>query len=862
MRTHALVLALSLLAVLQPVLANQVPATAQVTSEALPPSPASPALDRLFDAPVLTDAQKQRLAVFHGRPERITDINQLPPGWQAIHDAQRGILSAQLDTQQPGVAYWQASAALQHGDLALADALAVRVQPAQDPTVSQAQADLLLARIDDLAGRFGQAVTRLRPLRDRFLHDTQGSPAELTAGAQALTMLARLEGRPSADYQTAVSLLGQAQSQDPLHWPAKLAEAWNLYDKGNREQAAEAALETLSLHDANASAWLLLGRLWVDSFDFEKSSEAANRIDAITPNHPFAVELRIRALLRQNDPTAALAQLAPLLAQHPRSPTMLAWQAAIAARAFDEPALAQAYRAFDEVTPNSPLALALVGEVLSEARQYQRSDEALRLAIARQPNDAAPRLERGLMLMQWGDLDAAREELANAVRLDPFHRRASNSLSLVEQMLDWPVIETEHFIIRHAPGVDAVLAADMPEYLEAMRREVTANFNHEPTHKTQIDLLPDEAAFAVRITGEAEIWTIAACTGDTIAMTPPRLGAGQAGGYDWLNVLRHEFVHTVTLSQTNNRIPHWFTEAAAVSEEMTGRSYDACLLLATALHDDALFAYEDINWGFIRPRKPTDRALAYAQANWMFDYLIERFGRSSIHALLEKYRTGISDAEALRQVTQLETHVFMRDFQAWAIEQVKTWGLDRRPVSEEVRAVLLEKEPIVTLEQVDQWLVEFPGHPELLRLRAVVMLLTPDTEAKLAALEAYAQARPVDPWPLRERARIAIDAGEPQSALDAIATLDRQEGMSPDFAKALVSLHRQAGRLDDAARAADRALHRDPFNATLRELAAAVELQRGDKQRALRHVEALTVLEPDRPIHTQRLEALRKALAG
>ena len=217
-------------------------------------------------------------------------------------------------------------------------------------------------------------------------------------------------------------------------------------------------------------------------------------------------------------------------------------------------------------------------------RQYPPARRLLEEAVARAPNDPAPRLELGLMLMQQGDLPAARSELATATRLDPYHRGANNQLQLVEALLNgYETVETEHFLIRFRPGIDEALARDMPGPLEEMYDELTAVFDHKPTQRTQIDLMPDKSHFAVRITGMPHFITIAAATGDVIALTPPRRGADQANPFNWVNVLRHEYVHVVTLSQTRNRVPHWFTEACAVSQETTGRTWDTCRLLAHAL---------------------------------------------------------------------------------------------------------------------------------------------------------------------------------------------------------------------------------------------------------------------------------------
>ncbi|MFM8699515.1 MAG: hypothetical protein ACKOF7_12850, partial [Phycisphaerales bacterium] len=81
----------------------------------------------------------------------------------------------------------------------------------------------------------------------------------------------------------------------------------------------------------------------------------------------------------------------------------------------------------------------------------------------------------------------------------------------------------------------------------------------------------------MRITGMPSVHTMAASTGPLIALEAPREGAPQLhlGRFDWEDVLRHEYVHTVTLDRTRNRIPHWFTEALATRLETKPRSFDA-----------------------------------------------------------------------------------------------------------------------------------------------------------------------------------------------------------------------------------------------------------------------------------------------
>src|SRR5690606_36959197 len=96
------------------------------------------------------------------------------------------------------------------------------------------------------------------------------------------------------------------------------------------------------------------------------------------------------------------------------------------------------------------------------------------------------------------------------------------------------------------------------------------------------------------------IHTVAAATGPLIAMEVPRVGKRNMGEYDWLRVFRHEYAHTITLSKTKNRIPHWFTEAAAVYSENAPRDFSRAQLLTQALLNGTLFDMREINLAFTR----------------------------------------------------------------------------------------------------------------------------------------------------------------------------------------------------------------------------------------------------------------------
>lgn len=810
---------------------------------------------RILESPATEDGRRHELELFHGR-------------WDAFNPS---------DPQEAAALAWGKyrlnDSALD--DPAAAPLLRARVALFEGSPESAlkildgepgVEAAYVRARALEDRGQLDAAVALLRPLRERFQHETINDPAELTAAARSIVMLAHLEGRPSQDYQLALQMLARVyQELDPLYWPARVAEAELLMTKDNREEAAAALQEALSYQPHAGIAWYTLGRIAVDSYNFEGSAEASKQLRHVNPLHPLADLLDIRSFLRQRDVASARAVLAPALASFPQNRELLALAAATEAMAYDDAALRAALNRFDQVVggeaaggTGSPLALYTAGEYLSTDRQYAPAEVLLRQAIERAPNWPAPRLELGLLLMQSGDVAAARQELAHAARLDPFHRRVNNQLRLAENLLGiYQTIETEHFVIRYKPGIDEVLARDMPGPLEEMYDEITAIFQHRPAEKTQIDLMPDLSNFAVRISGMPDFISIAAATGDLIALTPPRSGPDQADPFNWVNVLRHEYVHTVTLAQTQNRVPHWFTEACAVSGETLDRTYDTCRMLADALHDDELFDYDKINWGFIRPQTPRDRPLAYAQADWMLEYIATRWSHQAIVDLLALYRQGVSDTEALRRVTGYSADAFMEEFRGWATDQVAAWGMDRIEVGPEVSAVIKTGgKEMATSELVDLLNTQGGTHPDLIKMVAQRAVQSGDPQQAEIWLNRYAQARPVDPWPHTVRVQIAFDLGRPEQALGSLQFLERGDNYTSAWSYQLAQLHRQADRLDAARRAIGRALHCEPYHAGYRELAATIALQRGDLDDAAFHVESLQILEPDRAQHPIRLAVI------
>ena len=757
------------------------------------------------------------------------------------------------------------------------------------------------------------------------------SPSEIGSSlARVDAMRIRLDaggGRPD-DFQLMLDRLGTARSTiDRLDPRPRLLEGRLLVERSSIGEGIPALHEALALDPRLAASWFDLGLIALRSFDFDSAERAAATLDRLhglldvegdpPVGHPLATLIRARSAMTRNDPDLAVEFLDELLARHPRMPEALALRAAAAAVRYDLNEEADWLARLDEVEPNSPMGFYEVGSALSFDRQYEDAAAALAEAIRRRPAWSAPHVELGLLEMQSGRDAAARFALDTATTLDPYNKRAAFSEFLLEEIEGFEVLESEHFVLKYRPGVDEVVAKGMLGPLEEMHADLANRFRHEPDRKTVIELMPDHKFFAVRITGMPAIHTIAACTGPLIAIEVPREGPPDKhlGLFDWLRVLRHEYAHTITLSQTRNRIPHWLTEAAAVSIEGVPREYRIASQLAERWRRDDLFDLDEINWAFVRPKRPGDRSFAYAQGHWMVEFMNERWGESALVELIDLYFDGVQEKDAIPRALGVSRDDFHRDFIDWAGTQVRSWGLDPSPSLDELADRVRMKDPdqVAGLEEAkqarlariadlvageigrplrpgesaeaartvgDAWptlqrppveigdddlkalLQEFPDHPDLLELTIRRRMRTDSTvdDGVRAMLERYATVRPVDPYPHRVLARDLLDGEDPTRAIPHLVELDLRSVKDNSFALEIARLSRKTGARQEAHEAAERGVRMNPYHAANRELAAACAVEAGELAAARRHIEALVVLEPEEPRHARRMEAIDRLL--
>jgi predicted Zn-dependent protease len=896
------------------VLATAVLAAGRVSAQdsAIPESIApSPAVLEAAAAAYLTADERSDFRVRHGLYDDL-DLSTAARRAAVAIERARYLDPALADPSVP--AALRAEALARMGD----DAAVLRAT--LGATDGATELPLLALRATSLA-RLGKRDEALALVNAAAVGDalTESRRVDDVLAAVDLRALAiRLDAANAGEYPALLRALGRARDTlDRLDPRIRLREAQLLAERNARSEAAKALQETLALAPRSADAWYELGQLALGGFDFVGATRAAAALRRIDPMHPYAAFLEVRARLMSDDAAGAREILAPVALRADRPREALAMRAATEAARYDFDAMRATLAECDAREPGSADALLAAGRQLVFDRQYEEARATLELAAAREPAWAAPRTELGLLSMQDGREARAVEDLRLAVALDPHDERALFTLKLAEQLAAWNRIETRHFIIRHPEGDAALVAELLAGVLDRMHEEVCGRLRHEPSQKTLIDVMPDHRSFGVRITGLPRIHTIAVCTGPTIAIEIPKEGARDKhlGLFDPLAVLRHEYTHTVTLSMTRNRIPHWLTEAVAVALEDTPRTFENCQLLADAWRKGRLFDLDAINWAFIRPETPTDRPQAYAQGRWMVEYMEKRYGWDAIRSLLNSYAEGITEDTAMRRAFGVSREEFHGEFLAWAADEVRAWGLDPQPSLRDLALELVSGDDAAEKKMADaesarlaavagawadaigrpgstrfklegrQWppppmppvtlddattrafLARHPDHPDLVEilLRRAQEKSGNEAQETRALLERYAALRPVDPFPHRVWARLAtgsgdLAAGGDDDALKHLHELDVRADKDNIYALAIARNRRAAGDLPGSLNAAERAVRMNPFDASVREMAAAIAIEAGQLPAARVHVKALTVLEPDRDIHRRRLERVDQLL--
>ncbi|QDU74723.1 tetratricopeptide repeat protein [Bremerella volcania] len=542
---------------------------------------------------------------------------------------------------------------------------------------SQTLARWLRAELARVQGDLESAQTGYEWFVDYYNeNDDFDSAEDLYYVGQAASQYARWT-RNSGQFQFLVNdLYPDVLRRDPNFWQAELALAQLFAEKYNMAEAAKHLNKALAINANSADVYAEKGAVELTGYDVDAALRTAELALGINPQHIPAKQVQGKAKLTDFRPEQAIEILSEVVKLNPNDQTSKGYLASamlaadgialIDRESGEATRLGELLAQVEQDHPNLGEFYAALGNGCDIVRKYPDAVKYLEQAREKMPQLIGVHGDLGMVLMRMGEEGTAKVVLDEAFEADPFNVRVKNTLEVLDVLATYETIETEHFIIRFDPSKDRLLAVYMSRFLEEnVYPKVCEGLGYTPKDKSLIEIFNQakntsgHGWFSARMVGLPYIGTVGACAGKMIAMASPD---AVPSPYNWAHVIRHEFVHVVNLQQTDFNIPHWFTEALAVSYESEQRPPEWKTLLARRLAEDRVFNLDTINYGFIRPSDQDDWTMAYCQAYYYSQFIQQKFGEDALAKMLAAYHNYQTTDEILKDEFQIDKADFEQQY--------------------------------------------------------------------------------------------------------------------------------------------------------------------------------------------------------
>lgn len=663
------------------------------------------------------------------------------------------------------------------------------------------------------------------------------------------------------------TLCPDALSDDENCWEADWISGCLLLEKYNRTQGMPDLRKALAINPRAAIVYAELARASLQEHEIEKAHQFVTQALEIDPRHVDALQIRGDLEFSNGQFAVALATWNEALAVNPLDEETLGRIAggvllldgpppekelqALLDLFSDEPQpdvnvesrFAKIVSALAARNPRPGRFLTVVGGQLESRRKFALAEQFYKKAMERMPKLSDPQTALGMLYMQIGKVNEARKYLDRAFELDPYHVRVSNMRKVVSVLSEYATITTDHFVIRVDSKLDKVLGRYIAEFLEEEYEKLTTQFGFEPPARTQFEIynkakgLSAHQWFSSRMVGLPWIQTIGASTGMIVAMASPTAADQE---YNWARVVRHEFVHIITLQQTDFNIPHWFTEALAVRNEGYPRPQSWNEMLLKRVPKGEMYNLNNINQTFVRPEKPEDWQMAYCQSELYAEYMVAKHGPDTLGKMLEAYRDGLSTSAAIKRVCGVDQDAFERGYLDFVRKLVE--GLSGKPAQENLPLADLEKAHLADKEDLHA-----AG-----RYAYALMQAEKTQQAQELAQKVW-DRDPEEPWAALVLAQKAVNDEGPLQAAGYLEQALDPENPNLEIAKRLGPLRQQTNDFAGAAELFELVLKENPTDTAMIEGLAELYLKTGNTVKLKPILRNYVEIAPDKPAPRKNL---------
>ena len=526
---------------------------------------------------------------------------------------------------------------------------------AADWRIIEIESLMALGRYSEAAGCVDTALrdTRadirlLRVGHTAYQHNNQGQQADMMLSAAYRIAAYRrreyLTGPEAVALGQCLLLLGaeprvvlrdfynQVMEKDPNCCEAYLAAGALATAKQDYELAAERYREALKRFGDNPDVHYGLAEAFYQS-DRKAMLASLDAALHINPRHAPSLILLAEHQIDCEELEAAGKSLDRVLAVNPWYPPAWAYRAVLACLAHDPNAAATCQTNAMKFWPKNPQVDYLIGRKLSQNYRFAEGAAYQRQATAIDPNYLPAKIQLAQDLLRLGDEEQG-WTLADQVNAkDPYNVEAYNLVNLHDAMAKFKTLPADGFRIRMEDREAAVYGDKVVELLQRARSKLCDKYGFKLSGPITVELFPNQQDFAVRTFGmPGGDAFLGVCFGNVITANSPNL----ARLSNWQSMLWHEFCHVVTLNLTGNKMPRWLSEGISVYEEMQENpvwgqqmnpQYRKMIL------GGELTPIGSLSAAFMNPPSPEHLQFAYYESALAVEFLVERFGFSSLKAI-------------------------------------------------------------------------------------------------------------------------------------------------------------------------------------------------------------------------------------
>jgi tetratricopeptide (TPR) repeat protein len=664
------------------------------------------------------------------------------------------------------------------------------------------------------------------------------------------------------------TLCPDALKADKQSWQAHQLAGQLLLEKYNKAQGQPELKAALAINPRATDVLVALGKAAVKDYDWDEAEARCQQALDISPGLPAALRILAESKLYFRELDQVEKLLTDALKVNPVDQETLALLATLRLMQDGWPDIARLKQLvshldhiadlklesptrFEQIlievagrNPRPGYFLTILGEQLDRFRQHTVAEPLFKQAILLMPQLSEPKTALGQLYMQTGRMEDAKKLLDEAFKADPYHVRVSNMRKVLKVLDDYSTITTEHFVIRADSKLDKLLARYMAEYLEEVYPELTELFGFEPEQRTQIELyntakgLSAHQWFSARMVGLPWVQTIGASTGVIIAMTSP---SSLEEPLNWARVMKHEFVHILTLQQTNFNIPHWYTEALAVRSEGYPRPVEWNKLLLDRVPKGELKNLDTLSMGFIRAGNQANWNFAYCQSVLYAEYMVARFGEPSLAKLLDAYRRNLTTDQAIPEVFGVDKADFEKGYREYLNKVVA-----------EIRAT--DDEPEFRPNQIEKNYEKNKQDPQAAAQYAQLLLFIKKRDEARKIADEVLKKDPANPVAAFVIAALLLRDEKPLEALKVLEPALNTEHPNRRVLELMLRTRLKLNDAEEAFKLCELGKQHFPYNSDWWKGTAAAAKLTDDKEKRKAALKTLTTIEADDP-------APRKALA-